>query len=57
MLVHGDEDTKAEAGADKEKEGISAIISIFQSIKLSEDIVDAAKSKVGDKVYLLIQIL
>ncbi|CBI33245.3 unnamed protein product, partial [Vitis vinifera] len=45
MLVHGDEDTKAEAGADKEKEGISAIISIFQSIKLSEDIVDAAKSK------------
>ena len=57
MLLHGDEDSKSEAGAEKEKEGISAIISILQSIKLSEDMVDAAKSKVGNKVHLLIQIL
>lgn len=57
MLVHGDEDVKSEAGSEKEKEGISAIISIFQGIKLSEDTVDAIKSKVGNKVHLLIQIL
>ena len=46
MLVNKDEDTKSEAGANKEKESISVIFSIFQSIKHSEDIVDATKSKV-----------
>ncbi|XVE87621.1 hypothetical protein DITRI_Ditri19aG0002600 [Diplodiscus trichospermus] len=45
MLVNKDEDTKSEAGANKEKESISVIFSIFKSIKLSEDIVDATKSK------------
>ena len=40
------EDTKSEAGANKEKESISVIFSIFQSIKHSEDIVDATKSGV-----------
>jgi hypothetical protein len=54
MLVHRDEDTKSEASSNKEKdrESISIISSIFQSIKCSEDIVDAAKSKVGDIIYL-----
>lgn len=48
MLLHGDEDAKAEASTNKEKEieSISVIVSIFQSIKCSADIVDAAKSKV-----------
>ncbi|XP_062162943.1 sister chromatid cohesion protein PDS5 homolog A [Alnus glutinosa] len=47
MLVHRDEDTKSEASSNKEKdrESISIISSIFQSIKCSEDIVDTAKSK------------
>lgn len=45
MLVQRDEDVKSELTADKEKETISAITSIFQSIKLSEDAVDASKSK------------
>lgn len=54
MLVHRDEDTKSEASTNKEKdrESISIISSILQSIKCSEDIVDAAKSKVGDIIYL-----
>ncbi|KAH9749940.1 Binding protein [Citrus sinensis] len=42
MLIHKDEDVKSEAS---NKESISVIISIFRSIKCSEDIVDAAKSK------------
>lgn len=42
MLIHKDEDVKSEAS---NKESISVIISIFHSIKCSEDIVDAAKSK------------
>ncbi|KAJ4704111.1 sister chromatid cohesion protein PDS5-like A-like [Melia azedarach] len=45
MLIHKDEDVKSEATNNKEKESISAIISIFHSIKCSEDIIDAAKSK------------
>ncbi|TXG69783.1 hypothetical protein EZV62_004718 [Acer yangbiense] len=44
LLIHKDEDVKSEGG-NKEKESISAIISIFHGIKCSEDIVDAAKSK------------
>ncbi|PON57633.1 Coatomer beta subunit [Parasponia andersonii] len=45
MLVHRDEDVKSEASSNVLKETILAIISIFQSIKQSEDVVDAAKSK------------
>jgi hypothetical protein len=54
MLVHRDEEAKSEASTnkDKDRESISIISSIFQSIKCSEDIVDAAKSKVGDIIYL-----
>ncbi|KAK0598612.1 hypothetical protein LWI29_036294 [Acer saccharum] len=44
LLIHKDEDVKSEGG-NKEKESISAIISIFHGIKCSEDIVNAAKSK------------
>jgi hypothetical protein len=54
MLVQRDEDVKSELTADKEKETISAITSIFQSIKLSEDAVDASKSKVGDFFILFL---
>lgn len=42
MLIHKDEDVKSEAS---NKESLSVIISIFRSIKCSEDIVDTAKSK------------
>lgn len=45
LLVNKDEDVKSEANNKKEKESISAMVSIFQSIKVSEDIVDATKSK------------
>ncbi|KAL4628077.1 hypothetical protein ACB092_05G210600 [Castanea dentata] len=47
MLVQRDEDAKSEASTNKEKEKevISVINSIFHSIKCSEDVVDAAKSK------------
>ncbi|KAM1033682.1 hypothetical protein FF1_037151 [Malus domestica] len=45
MLVHRDDDVKSESSSNIEKEDISAIISIFQSIKCSEDIYDATKSK------------
>ncbi|KAE8689816.1 Calcium-dependent lipid-binding (CaLB domain) family protein [Hibiscus syriacus] len=45
LLVNKDEDAKSEAGANREKESISLIFSIFKSIKRSEDVVDAMKSK------------
>ncbi|KAE8709123.1 putative ARF GTPase activator [Hibiscus syriacus] len=45
LLVNKDDDAKSEAGANKEKESISLIFSIFKSIKHSEDVVDAIKSK------------
>ncbi|KAF3451892.1 hypothetical protein FNV43_RR07988 [Rhamnella rubrinervis] len=45
MLVHRDEDVKSEASTNAVRDSILAILSIFQSIKCSEDIVDAAKSK------------
>lgn len=45
MLVHKDEDAKSEDSANREKEILSAISSIFQGILCSEDIVDANKSK------------
>ncbi|KAF6166515.1 hypothetical protein GIB67_005377, partial [Kingdonia uniflora] len=43
LIMHGDEDSKSEISTDKES--ISTLVSIFQSIKRSEDIVDAMKSK------------
>ncbi|XP_048323371.1 sister chromatid cohesion protein PDS5 homolog A [Ziziphus jujuba] len=45
MLVHRDEEVKSEPSTNALKDSIFAIVSIFQSIKCSEDIVDAAKSK------------
>ncbi|GMJ14118.1 hypothetical protein like AT5G47690 [Hibiscus trionum] len=45
LLVNKDEDAKSEAVANKEKESISLIFSIFKGIKNSEDVVDATKSK------------
>ncbi|KAF5176968.1 Sister chromatid cohesion protein pds5-like protein, partial [Thalictrum thalictroides] len=45
LLLHGNEYGKPEVNANKEKEIISAVSSIFQSIKYSEDIVDVTKSK------------
>ncbi|GLU20621.1 hypothetical protein SLE2022_368110 [Rubroshorea leprosula] len=45
MLVHKDEDTNSEGSTNREKEIISAVSSIFQNIKCSEDAVDAKKSK------------
>ncbi|KAK7363868.1 hypothetical protein VNO77_06028 [Canavalia gladiata] len=45
MLLQRDEDAKLEVTTDKEKETISAITSIFQNIKHSEDMVDTSKSK------------
>ncbi|GMH05225.1 hypothetical protein Nepgr_007065 [Nepenthes gracilis] len=46
MVVHGEEDAKPEVNTTaKEKESVSAIISIFQCIKLSEDVANAVKSK------------
>lgn len=54
MLIHKDEDVKSEAS---NKESISVIISIFRSIKCSEDIVDAAKSKVWEDTSLCLLLL
>ncbi|XP_017226187.1 sister chromatid cohesion protein PDS5 homolog A isoform X2 [Daucus carota subsp. sativus] len=44
MLVNGEEDDKSE-DVIKEKENISTIVSILETIKLSEDSVDTTKSK------------
>lgn len=59
MLVQRDEDAKSEASTNKEKEKevISVINSIFHSIKCSEDVVDAAKSKVLISYSWLFQLL
>ncbi|CAK8531255.1 unnamed protein product [Lathyrus sativus] len=45
MLVQRDEDVNSKVTSDNEKEILSAITSIFQSIKHSEDVVDPSKSK------------
>ncbi|RZB64213.1 Sister chromatid cohesion protein PDS5-like B isoform B [Glycine soja] len=45
MLMQRDEDDKSEVALNKEKEIISTIASIFWSIKQSDDVVDASKSK------------
>lgn len=54
MLMRGDEEAKSEAGTSREKKGeiIYVIRSIFHCIKCSEDILDAAKSKVERKLVL-----
>lgn len=53
MLLHKDEDVKSESTSNIEKEDLSAIVSIFQSIKSSEDIYDAVKSKVEYRISLV----
>ncbi|WVY92603.1 hypothetical protein V8G54_031691 [Vigna mungo] len=45
MLVQRDDDVKSEVAINNEKEIISTITSMFWSIKQSEDVVDASKSK------------
>ncbi|CAL0334541.1 unnamed protein product [Lupinus luteus] len=45
LLLHKDEDANSEVDTNKEKEVLSTITIIFQSIKHSEDIVDVSKSK------------
>ncbi|KAK6917884.1 hypothetical protein RJ641_018635 [Dillenia turbinata] len=45
MLIHGDEEAKSDFSTNKEKESISSLISVLRSIKCSEDVVDASKSK------------
>ncbi|XP_016903052.2 sister chromatid cohesion protein PDS5 homolog A isoform X1 [Cucumis melo] len=47
LLVHKDEDLKSEANSTKEKENVSTIFSIFHSIRNSEDVVDATKTKIS----------
>lgn len=53
MLLHKEEDGKAEDGKaediDKEQDCVPTIISMFHSIKQSEDVTDATKSKVGKR--------
>lgn len=44
-LINGEDDGKSEAGPKKDKESVSAVISILQNIKCSEDVVDSAKTK------------
>ncbi|GAB2298992.1 hypothetical protein Dimus_033068 [Dionaea muscipula] len=44
MVVHGDEDAKPNP-TDQEKEIVCSTISIFQQIRLSEDVIDATKSR------------
>ncbi|XP_057415482.1 sister chromatid cohesion protein PDS5 homolog A-like isoform X2 [Lotus japonicus] len=45
MLLQRDEGTKSEVTTNKEKEIISTITSIFQSVKHSQDMVDISKTK------------
>lgn len=51
MLVQRNQDVKSEVTTNEEKEIISAITSVFQSIKHSKDMVDASKSKVGEFIF------
>jgi len=44
-----EKENEKEKDNDKDKETNSLIVSIFQSIKCSEDVVDREKSKVGEK--------
>lgn len=49
MLLHKEEDGKTE-DIDKEHEYVPTIVLIFHSIKQSEDVTDATKSKVGKRL-------
>ncbi|KAI3974585.1 hypothetical protein MKX01_004500 [Papaver californicum] len=44
VVVYGDEDGKSEDTMKKKKESLSTLISIFESIKCSEDVLDVKKS-------------
>ncbi|KAJ4981397.1 hypothetical protein NE237_032234 [Protea cynaroides] len=45
LLLHGDEDAKSGVSTVKDNESVATIISIFQSIKVSKDVVDLMKTK------------
>lgn len=47
-LLHGEEGRQSGGASNGEKEIFTAIASILYSVKGSEDVVDGAKSKVGD---------
>lgn len=47
-LLHGDEGWQSGSVSNWNKESFTATVSILHSIKSSEDVVDGAKSKVGD---------
>jgi sister-chromatid-cohesion protein PDS5 len=52
ILLQRDEGAKSEVATDKEKDIISTITSLFQSIKLSEDTVDTSKTKVENNFVI-----
>jgi sister-chromatid-cohesion protein PDS5 len=52
ILLQRDEGAKSEVTTDKEKDIISTITSLFQSIKLSEDTVDTSKTKVENNFVI-----
>jgi len=45
--LHGDEGGQS-GGSPNEREDYAKVVSLFNSIKCSEDAVDSTKSKVGD---------
>ncbi|XP_042477295.1 sister chromatid cohesion protein PDS5 homolog A-like [Macadamia integrifolia] len=45
LLLHGGEDAKLRFSAGKDEESVATVISIFQSIKFSKDVVDGMKTK------------
>lgn len=53
MLLHKEEDGKVE-DIDKEPDCVPTIISIYHSIKQSEDVTDVTKSKVGKEFLELV---
>lgn len=56
-LVNGEDDGKSEAGPKKDKESVSVVISLLQSIKCLEDAVDSAKTKVVKDLSLSFLVL
>lgn len=55
LLMHKDEEVKTETG-NKEQETLCVIISIFRSIKSSEDVIDASKTKVSEEIPLMLNL-
>ena len=47
-----EKENEKEKDNDKDKETNSLIVSIFQNIKCSEDVVDREKSKVGENAWV-----